>query len=503
MTVTRPGMDMSCILWKLPISGFWGYFPRLLQGAMLVSRVNRMLFCWLFWVLVIPPVVGGNWPQFRGPNGSGVAVGGDYPVFFGPESNVVWKTAIPAGNSSPCVWGKRIFLTGQTGAQLETLCLDGGTGAILWRKFVEIEKWEKGMGGAAAPTPATDGERVYVYFGPFGAICYDFEGREIWRKKLLAPVTQHGVGASPVVANGRLYLARDGDVDSHLLALNAQDGAVLWKTDRPEFRRGFSTPLLWPEARPELLILPGTLRMVAYEVSGGRERWRVGGLPNEMVASPVFGDGLVFAAGWTPGAGASKLPDFDALLAQGDLDKDGRLTRDETPQGPARQQFFYSDANKDGFLTREEWDSITAIFGKSENALLAVRPDASMPEGTSRTVWKQTRGLPYVPTPLYLEGRVYTVKNGGLFSCYDARTGKIYYQEERLGALGDYYASPVAGGGKIYCVSQPGTVVVIKAGDALEVLARNSFKEPVMATPALVDGRIYLRTQKHLYALGK
>jgi outer membrane protein assembly factor BamB len=222
-----------------------------------------------------------------------------------------------------------------------------------------------------------------------------------------------------------------------------------------------------------------------------------------MVASPIFGEGLFFAAGWTPGAGVPVLPSFDELLAQGDQDKDGRLTREEAPAGTARRDFTYVDADKDGFIQRAEWESIKAIYEKSENALMAVRPGGQGDVTETHVVWKQNRGLPYVPTPLYYEGRVYLVKNGGLFSCFEARTGRALYQEERLGALGDYYASPVAAGGKILVCSQPGMAVVIKAGDTLEVLARNPMGERIMATPAIVENRLYLRTQGKLYAFGE
>jgi outer membrane protein assembly factor BamB len=348
----------------------------------------------------------------------------------------------------------------------------------------------------------TDGRRVYVYFGTFGLVCYDFAGREQWRVPLPVPVNQHGAGASPVIAGRLLVLACDQDVGSHLLALDRRTGRQVWRTERPAFRRSFSTPLLWPAKRPNLVILPGTLRLVAYHLRTGAEAWSLSGLPNEMVSSPAAGDGLVFVAGWTPGAGVARLPAFDALLAQGDRDRDGRLARDEAPSGPAQQHFNYIDADKDHVILREEWDSMARIFALSSNVLLAARPDGQGEVTETHTAWTQTRGLPYVPSPLYYEGRVYLVKNGGLASCFEARTGRVLYQEERVGALGDYYASPIAANGKVCLCSQAGVVTILKAGDTLEVLARNPLDEPVTATPAVSGDRLYVRTAKHLFAFG-
>ena len=226
------------------------------------------------------------------------------------------------------------------------------------------------------------------------------------------------------------------------------------------------------------------------------------GLPNEMVSSPVGGGGLIYIAGWTYGSGVSRMPAFDKLLEQGDANKDGQLTRAEAPDGPAKRHFVYIDADKNGRVTREEYAAIARVFDESKNVALAIRPDGRGDVTDTHVVWKATRGLPYVPSPLYYEGRIYLVKNGGLASCFDAATGRVFYQEERLGALGDYYASPVAAAGKTCVASQQGMVVVYRAGDTLEVLARNALNEPILATPAVVEGTLYVRTKSQLYAFG-
>jgi len=196
------------------------------------------------------------------------------------------------------------------------------------------------------------------------------------------------------------------------------------------------------------------------------------------------------------------MPPFERLLEQADADHDGRLTRSEAPGGPVRQHFLYLDANKDGFVTREEYETIARIFDESRNQLLAVRPDGRGDVTETHVAWRANRGLPYVPSPLCYEGRLYLVKNGGLASCFAAASGEVFYQEERLGALGDYYASPVAAGGNICAISRSGTAVVYRAAPPLEVLAMNALQESVVATPALAWNVIYIRTASHLYAFG-
>lgn len=444
------------------------------------------------------------WPQFRGPHGSGVATSGSFPAHFGPRSNLVWKVAAPPGGSSPCIWESNLFLAAFNDRRLETLCFDRADGRLRWKQSVEPGTIERGsgLGTPADSTCCTDGERLYVYFAPFGLICYDFAGEELWRHPLPTPITQHGAATSPVVADGRVILACDQDIGSFLLAVDCRNGRQLWRTERPGYRRGFSTPLLYPPEKPEVAVLPGTLRLAAYSLTDGAERWVVAGLPNEMVSSPTFGDGLIFVAGWTYGAGVSRLPKFDDLLAQGDKDHDGVLRRDETPEGPARGHFLYIDADKNGVMTRAEWESLAKIFGQSKNALLAVRPGGTGEVTASHVAWTQTRGLPYVPSPLCYDGRVYVVKNGGMLSCFEARTGRTLFLEERIGAMGDYYASPVAAGGQVCVISQQGVAVVLRAGDTLDVVAKNPLGEQVLATPAIVGGRLYVRTVKNLCAFG-
>lgn len=458
-------------------------------------------------LLAAIPVCGSEWPQFRGPNGLGVAEGPEPPVQFGPQSNVLWKTPLPAGHSSPCIWGNRIFLTGFDGKKLETLCLDRETGAVLWRVTAPAEKIEPAhrIANPAASTCATDGERVFAYFGSFGVLAYDFDGKEKWRAPLPPPMVEFGTGSSPILAGDRLILVSDQDQGSYLLALDRRTGKTVWRTARPEFRRSFSTPTVWRHDGIEELVVAGSIWLTSYNLADGTERWRYSGTSRVANSTPVFGDGLLFNSSWNLGGDEGErisMPPFEEFARENDKDKDGRFTRAEIPAGPVQDRFTQMDLDKDGIVTAAEWANMAEMFAKAENAVLAIRPGGSGNITKTHVAWKSTRSLPYVSSPLFHRGRLYTVKNGGLFSCYEARTGRVIYQDERLDAAGDYYASAVGIGDRILLASQKGVVLVIAAGDKLEVLARNDLAEQIFATPAVLDGTIYVRTSGGLYAFG-
>jgi len=191
---------------------------------------------------------------------------------------------------------------------------------------------------------------------------------------------------------------------------------------------------------------------------------------------------------------------FETTAQKYDQNKDGRFTTQELPEGPVRQRFSQMDLDKDGFVTAEEWETMRAMFAKAGNAVLAIRPGGKGEITSTHLAWKVTRSLPYVSSPLYFDGRVYTMKNGGLASCYDAKTGKPFYQDQRVGVGSDFYSSAIGVDGKIYITSQTGTVIVLKAGDSFDVLSRNTLGEEVFATPAIVDGNVVVRSARHLWS---
>ena len=447
------------------------------------------------------------WPQFRGLGGNAVATDGAPPTHFGPQTNLLWKTPLAPGHSSPCILGSNIFLTALDGKKLETLCLSRGDGSIRWRRAAPATKLEPThrLSNAAAATPCTDGECVFAYFGSAGLIAYDFNGTERWQHPLAAPMVEFGTGTSPILAGDLVILVSDGDQGSFFLALDQRTGKQAWRTERPEFRRSFATPYLWRHDGAQELVVPGSIWLRAYDPKDGSERWSFTGTSRVANSTPCAGDGLLFSASWNIGADPGDritLEPFSDYAATHDMNKDDAFSREEIPAGPLRDRFSQMDINKDGRITRGEWDIMREMFAKAGNAVLALRSGGRGDITASHLAWKSTRSLPYVCSPVYQDGRLYTVKNGGLASCYDTRTGRALYQDERLDAPGDYYASLIAGGGKVIAISQKGTATVLVAGDSLKILARNDLGAQVMATPALVEGKLYVRTATELFAFG-
>ena len=316
--------------------------------------------------------------------------------------------------------------------------------------------------------------------------------------------TEYGASSSPILAGENVIQLLDQDGDSHLVALDRRTGKVAWRVDRPEMRRGFGTPILWNHDGATDLVVPGTLWLRGLDPATGAERWQVSGLARITCTSPVAGDGLLLAASWTTGGdlGPSHLlmPKFDEVLAANDADKDGRFTFAELPPGPAKERFKHLDGNRNGFVERAEWETMADIFARVENQAFAVKPDAQGRVSDAGVLWRFKKGLPYVGSPLLYRGRFYQVKDGGMLTCLDPKTGQALYQEERLGPIGPYYASLLGAAGRIYVTSQRGTVVVVRAGDTLEILARNELGETAQASPAAVGDTLFVRTAEHLAA---
>jgi outer membrane protein assembly factor BamB len=449
------------------------------------------------------------WPQFRGPNAAGVSDSAKPPVEFGPGTNQLWKVAIPAGSSSPCIWRDRIFLTAFDDGKLWTLCLKRSDGTLLWKrdaKAEQIEEFHPTEGSPAASTPATDGERLVSYFGSCGLICYDLEGQELWRHALPTAVTagSFGSGTSPLIAKGLVFINRDQASDCSLLAVNLKSGMKAWQTARPDVAQSFGTPIHWRNDGVDEIVMSGSFKLKGYDVNTGKERWSLAGLPSMTCTTPVLGGDMLYFAGWSPSKAENPIPSFQQLAAQSDANKDGTITWEEAKAAGADAWFKVLDVNKDGVQTAEDLEAMNEHVARGENVLIAVRPNGKGELSGEAIAWKQLRGLPYVPSPLYYQGRVYLVKDGGLVSSFDAKTGEIFYQQERLGTRGSNYASPVAAAGKIYMASLEGVMTVLKAGGSKpETLHQADFGERIAGSPALIDNKVYLRTASALYAFGE
>jgi outer membrane protein assembly factor BamB len=448
---------------------------------------------------------GGDWPQFRGPGGSGVADDQKPPVKFGPTENLAWKVACPPGASSPIVVGDKIFLTAFENDKLLTICYSRTDGKELWRadsKAKKIEEFHATEGSPAASSPVSDGKRVVVYFGSCGLICYDLDGKEEWRFELPTAETdgRFGSGTSPVISDGVVLLARDLAKDSAVYAVDLATGSQKWKAERPKARTAYSTPIIWNDGGKKVLVVAGLKMLTAYDAKSGAELWTVDRLTVAACATPVlFGDVLVYAAGG-PGGGEFKVPAFEEILKQAGEEKLGHLTKSGADKTMLKGFFDNQDTNKDGKLTREEWTENLKLMEGGVNRAVALKPG-----GKGDVAWEYTKkNLPYVPSPLVYRDRLYMLKDGPFLTCLEAKTGKPIYENERVKAGARYYASPVAANGHIYIAALDGTIAVIAAGeDEPNVVHSVKLSEGVRATPAITDNTLYVRSDKFLYAFAE
>ncbi|MDX1981675.1 MAG: PQQ-binding-like beta-propeller repeat protein [Bryobacteraceae bacterium] len=439
------------------------------------------------------------WPQFRGPNSGGVSEGKSAPTEFSPSKNVVWKTALPAGKSSPVFTSSRIFVTGHEEGKLLTLCLDRATGRILWRREVPQARQERRhkLNDAAAPTPVTDGTNVYAFFADFGLVSYDAEGKERWRMPLPPMPSMQGVAGSPLLAGDRLVLVVDQAADSYMLAVNTKNGETIWRKDRrPAPGGAYSSPVRFGDHQ---FVTFSPFELAGFSLESGEKLWWAGGLPPQPKATPLVSGGVIYVyARSFFGDTLPVIPVFSTVLEQNDTNKDGKIARDEAPEGPAKTFFGVVDRNKDGVVDGGEWEGMMEVAAP-RSVLMAVKPEGRGDLTEKAVLWRFQRNIPDVPMPLLYQGALYMVQNGGILSALNPQSGAAMRQGRLTGALGDYYASPVAAGGRIYAANQEGKIAVIRAGDPWELLGVNDMEEECFATPAILDGVLYVRTAGALY----
>lgn len=447
-----------------------------------------------------------DWSRFRGPNGSGVTEAGQLPVEFGPGRNVVWQAPLPPGKSSPILSGDRVFLTGHGSGQLLTLALDRETGKVLWTRAAPSRRLERmhRLNDEASPTPVTDGERVFVFFGGYGLLAYSADGDELWTLPLGPFTNYHGMGASPILAGGQLILVCDQDLDAFVLAVDPANGKILWRRSRRDFVHSFSTPVVYePRAGKLEILVPGSYRMTSYGADGD-ELWHLTGLTYQVKSVPVLDGARLYFNGWAPGGEPAvrlELPRFEEMRQRFDADADAELAEAEVPEDWLPGNWEMHDRNKNGTLDARDWAHYRARR-VSENACLAIRLGGRGDVTATHLLWRHRKSLPDVASPLLYRGVLYLVRNGGILTALEPRSGAILKQGRLREALDGYYASPVAGDGKVYFLSDAGRAVVVQAGPDWKVLATNELAEDVYATPALAEGRLYVRTKGRLYCFG-
>lgn len=418
---------------------------------------------------------GDNWPQFRGPGSTGVMDDPALPDKWSATENVIWKVDVSGvGWSSPIVWGNRIFVTSviSSGAgeapkkglymggerkpptdehRYVVYAIDFKTGETLWEREAH-----RGVPGArhlkntyASETPVTDGERVYVRFGNVGLFCYDMNGKLLWAHPAQPQPTRYGWGtaASPVLHQNRVYIVNDNDGHSYLEALDKKTGAQVWKVDREE-GTNWATPYIWEHDGKTEIVTPGTGKTRSYDLDG-KLLWQFGGMSSIVIPTPFASHGLLFV---TSGYVGDQIRPVYAIKpgAHGDL---------------------------------------TLAKGATEGEGIA---------------WYKPTDGPYNPSPIVYGDYYYTLLDRGFLSCLDAKTGKEIYGKQRMDpAAGAFTSSPWASNGKLFLMSEDGDTFVVAAGSEYKLLWKNALDEMTMATPAIAQGSLVIRTASKLYRIGK
>jgi outer membrane protein assembly factor BamB len=420
------------------------------------------------------------WPSFRGQGASGVADGQHPPVAWDIDkgTKIRWKVSIPGlAHSSPIIWGDRVFVTSAVSNNPKTdfkpglygagtssadtskhswrvYCLSAADGRIIWDRTAHegVPKFKRHIKSSQNnQTPATDGSHVVAYFGSEGLYCYDFEGKLLWHQDVGAintgafndPDAEWGAASSPIIYRDLVIVQCDRHKDSFIAAYDIATGQLVWSTPRDE-QPSWSTPTVIPAPGGDELVTNAPRFARGYDPRTGRELWRLGPHSEIAVPTPFLAQGLIFIAdGYHP------IQPIYAVLPGG--------SGDISPKGGDSGPYV---------------------------------------------AWSRKRGGPYMPTPIVCGPFLYTCSNSGVLACYEARTGREVYKE-RLGGLNGYSASPVAADGRLYFAGEDGDVRVVKAGPKYELLADNKMKDPCMATPAISNGMIFIRTQHWLYGIGR
>ncbi len=464
-----------------------------------------VLSCCLCWWNSTPALGSDLAPRYFRSDAGVPAVAGSLPDRFDTPEAKRWRSEQDPGHSTPVLYGGKIFLTtyrSQT-KELAIVALAEATGQLLWRNALTVPVIERThqLGNPATATPACDGQRLFVFFGSYGLLCYDLDGKKLWEHPMGPFQDEYGAGSSPIVVDGKVILNQDHDRDCFLIAIDGASGKTVWKVARPDAVRSYATPAIWERDGHKELLVAGSLELAGYAPATGEKLWWLHGLARIVIPTPVPSGDRVYVASWTPGGDAGRrlaLDPWPTALAKWDKNKDGKLAKGEIDNPEVLDRFFRMDLDQDGLLDQKEWERHAEVFRKAQNAVLAFKPSGRGDLGEGGLVWKHLRGAPYVSTPLLDQGRLWVVKEGGIVTKLEAADGHLL-QEERIPGFGNYFASPVAGDGKVYFASENGMVTVMANTAEWRVISSHEFHEKIYATPVIDHDRIYLRTEKALY----
>jgi outer membrane protein assembly factor BamB len=441
------------------------------EAEIMKAVLASLLFCAV--VLSAAPK-SGYWSYWRGPTANGMAVG-DAPVHWSDTQNIKWQADIPGrGYSSPVIWGDKIFVTTAikigvsttpepapakpapgakpplvaSGPQVEhkfdVLCLDRKTGKTIWQRTattaVPHEGYHSQYGSFASNSPVTDGKNIYAFFGSRGIYCYNMKGQLIWQKNFDVKMKMRmafGEGMAPVISGDRLILVFDYEGDSFMVVLDKNSGKEIWRVARDE-KSNWAAPLVYEFSGSKQILVAGNNKVRSYDFANGKVIWECAGLGANVIPHPVLQDDMVFVmSGFIN-------PNLMAIK----LGRQGDIT------------------------------------------------------GTDAVVWSQTKGNSYTPSPVLYDNKLYVLTDNGMISCYNAKTGVPYYQQQRLPKTYSFKSSLVGANGKLYLASENEDVIVLRMGEKFEVLATNTLADQMyIATPAIMDGEIFLRGQNKLFCI--
>jgi outer membrane protein assembly factor BamB len=397
---------------------------------------------------------------------------------------------------------RHVFVTGFEDGKLYTQCFDRETGQLLWERAVDRARIEtvNTLNHPAAITPVVDGENVYAFFYEYGILSYSPAGELRWEVRLGPFSNSMGHSSCPILAGGNVIVVLDQMAGSYVAAFDQNSGELRWQTSREEME-GWATPLVYrPSDGPPVVVTASRGQLGAHRLADGKRLWSRPRLPPSVVASPILDENTLYTLGY----GYDTLSPFAAQLEEYDKNRDGKLSPDEYGQNAYLLGIGRFGGDKDGVVTQQEWEARQRL-SMAPSSLLSIRlePGATAAgDGQSLTkeLWRYEKSfVGVVPSPLLYEGVLYLVKNGGILTTFDAKTGETIKAGRVAGALGPYSASPVAAEGKVFLASEEGKVTVLKASREWEVMTINDLAEGCFATPALAGGRIYLRTSEALY----
>ena len=447
--------------------------------------------------LMTSQVQSEEWSRFRGPNGQGTSTATGFPVEFNRTKNLVWHTPLRPGKSSPVLTSKHIFLTGFENQTLYTQCFDRTTGKLLWeRSEPPVQKDSVNLlNHPAAITPVTDGANVYVFFKDYGLLSYSSTGKLRWRVPLGPFMNAQGIGAAPILAGSLLILQIDQLKDSYIAAYSTSSGKLRWKVAREE-SESWGTPILYDRPSADLQIITvGANYIGGHRAADGKRSFTFPGASPSMVASPLIDGNTLYAFGY----GYQTSQPFSRILQSSDKNKDGVITPDEYGTVNVLRAAGKYMGNGDGILNEEKW-KLWNEHVRGPTGLIAVDLAHASSTVNPLLLWRFERGFESViPSPLLHQGILYSVKNGGILTAFDAKTGEVAKTGRIQGALGGYSASPVFAEGRLYFSSEEGKVAVVRPGREWELVQLNDLHEEIFATPALSAGKIFIRTAEALY----